>query len=87
MWKFLFVLLVSPKQFIRKFHNFTGSKFDLWVKWITRKVKTLFKTKNKCLHPACKMYHGVRSCRETYIGETVRNVETKWNKHNMPSEK
>ena len=24
---------------------------------------------------------------ETYIGETVRNVETRWNEHNMPAEK
>ena len=32
---------VSSKQFMRKFHNFTGSKFDLQIKWITRKT-TLF---------------------------------------------
>ena len=68
---------VSSKQFMRKFHNFTGSKFDLRIKWITRKTKTLFKLKDKCVHPACKIYHGVCSCRETYIGETIRNVETR----------
>ena len=32
---------VFSKQFMRQFHNFTGSKFDLQVKWITRKTKAL----------------------------------------------
>ena len=56
---------------MRKFYNFTGSKLDLRIKWITRKTKTLYKLKNKCLHPACKIYHGVCNCGETYVGETV----------------
>ena len=72
---------------MQKFCTFTGSKFDLWIRWITRKMKSLFKSEDKCLHPACKIYHCVCSCRETYIGETIRNVETRWNKHNTPSEK
>ena len=50
-------------------------------------MEILFKLKDKCVHPACKIYHGVSSCGETYIGETIRNVETRWNKYNMPSEK
>ena len=68
---------------MQRFHNFTGSKFDLQIKWI----KTLFKLKDNCLHPAYKIYHGVCSCRETYIGETTTNVETRWNEHNIPSKK
>ena len=68
---------VSSKQSMRKFHNFTGNKFDSRIKWITRKTKTLFKLKDKCVHPACKIYHGVSSRRETHIGETIRNVETR----------
>ena len=72
---------------MRKFHNFTGSKFDLRIKWITRKTKTLFKLKDNCLHQACKIYHSACSCGETYIGEIVRNVGTRWNIHNIPSEK
>ena len=43
--------------------------------------------KDKCVHPAGKIYHGVCSCGETYIGETIKNVETKWNEHNMLSKK
>ena len=52
---------VSSKQFMQKFYNFTGSKFDLWIKWI----KTIFKLKGECLHSACKINHSVCSCRET----------------------
>ena len=52
----------SPKQFMRKFHNFAGTKFDLRIKRITRNMEALFKLKDKCLHPACKIYHGVCSC-------------------------
>ena len=33
------------------------------------------------------MYHGAFSYGETYIGGTVRNMETRWNERNMPSEK
>ena len=72
---------------MRKLHNFTESKFDLQIKWITRKTKTLFKLKYKRLHPACKIYHAVCNCGKTYIRETVTNVRTRWNKHNIPSEK
>ena len=75
------------KKFIRTFHNFTGSKFNLYTKWMARKTKTFFTLKNKCLQPACKIYHGVRSCGKTYVEETIGNVDTNWNKHNMPSEK
>ena len=38
-------------------------------------MKTLFKHKDPCIHPACKIYKGVCTCGEIYIGETVRNVE------------
>ena len=78
---------IYSKQFMPKFHNFTGGKFGLRIKWITRKTKTPFKLKDKCVHPACKICHGVCSCRGTYIKETIRNVATRWNEHNMPSEK
>ena len=50
-------------------------------------MKTLFKLKDKCLYPACKIYHGVCCCGKTYRGERVRKLETRWNKHNMPPEK
>ena len=72
---------------MKKFCNFTNGEFDLRIKWLTKKTKTLFKLKDKCLHPANKIYYGICSCGETYVGETIRNVETRWNEHNSPSEK
>ena len=72
---------------MQKFYTFTRSKFVLWIKWITRKLKTLFKFKGKCVHPACEIYYSVYCCGQTYIGETIRNVETRWNEHTMPSNK
>ena len=63
----------SSKQFIKKFDKFTSDMFG--VKWLTKKVKTLFRVKNKSLHQACKIYKGVCSFGESYIGETIRNVE------------
>ena len=34
------------------------------------------------MHQACKIYKGVCSCGERYIGETVRNAELRWGEHN-----
>ena len=50
-------------------------------------MKTVFKLKDPCIHPACKIYKGFCICGETYIGEAIRNVETRWKKHNTPSDK
>ena len=62
---------------IRKFDD----KFEMSIKWLTRKVKVLFRVKDKSLHQSCKIYKGVCSCRERYISETVRNVEVRWNEY------
>ena len=51
------------KSFMKKFDVFTDNKYDIHIKWITKKVKS------------CVIYEGVCSCQESYIGETVRNVE------------
>ena len=75
------------KQFIKKFNSFTQVLYDLRVQWFTKKTKTLFRLKDPCIHPVCKIYKGVCSCGKEYIGETVRNVEMRWNEHNKPSDK
>ena len=36
--------------------------FDVQIKWLTKKVKTLFKVKDKSLHQACKIYKGIYQC-------------------------
>ena len=78
---------VASKQFIKKFNYFANYKLDVRIKWLTRKIRTLFQLKDKSLHPACKIYEGICICGEKYIGETKRNVEIRWIEHNTPSAK
>ena len=66
---------IASKRLIKKFHQFTCDKYDIAVKWLTKKVKLLFPLKGCNLHPSCKIYKGLCSWGETYIGETIRNVE------------
>ena len=44
----------SSKQFIKKFDILTNDTFAAPIKWLTKKVKTLFRVKDKCLHQACR---------------------------------
>ena len=70
-----------PKRFIKKFHEFTNNSYGIRIKWITKTVKQLFKLKSKNPHPSCVIYEGVCVCEQTYIGETRRNVELRWEEH------
>ena len=36
-------------------------------------------------YPACKIYEGVCSCKENYIGEIKQNVITRWNEYENPN--
>ena len=74
----------SSKQFIKKFDKFTNYTFNVRIKWLAKKIKTLI---NKSLHQACKIYKGVCSCGEIYIGKTIRNIEVRWDEHNNPMKK
>ena len=69
------------KRFMKKFDVFTDKKYDLPIKWITKNVKQLFKLKSRNPHLSCVIYEDVCSCQESYIGETVRNVEIRWQEH------
>lgn len=51
------------------------------IKWSTKKIHSLFKLKSKNPHLACNIYFGECSCGETYVGETSRNVKTRWDEH------
>ena len=53
---------IATRQFIKKFHPFTGQRYCFAVKWLTKKVKPLFPLKVCNLHPSCKVYEG--KCRE-----------------------
>ena len=78
---------IASKRFIKKFHQFTGDKYDIAVKWLAKKVKSIFPLKDRNLHPSWKIYEGIWSCGETYIGETIRNVEERWSEHNSADNK
>ena len=72
------------KRFLNKLKVFTNNDIDFAIKWSTKKVKQLFRLKDKNPYPACRIYEGVCSCGENYIGETKRNVQTRWNEHEDP---
>ena len=63
------------------------SKFTINVVWKTKKVQSFFPLKDKNLHPTSKIYYGLCSCGEDYVGETKRNVSVHYDKHNKPSKK
>ena len=69
------------KRFLAKLKQFTKNKIDFAIKWSTKKVKQLFKLKSRNPHPSCKIYEGICSCSQVYIGETKRNVEVRWKEH------
>ena len=73
--------------FRKKFNYFTNDSYDLNVVWKTKKVKSFFPLKDKNLHPSCKIYYGLSSCGEDYVGETKRNVSVRYDEHNKPSNK
>ena len=73
------------KRFLGKLHSFVHHKFDIAVKWSTKKIRSLFCLKCKNPHPACKISEGNCSCSANYIGEIKRNVEAQWNKHENPN--
>ena len=77
----------ASKHFIKKFEAFTNQRYRIAIKWIARKVKSLFKVKSKNLHSFCVIYRRKCSCGEEYIGQIERNVEKRWSEHNNPTEK
>ena len=49
------------------------------IKWLTKKVTCLKLKINLCIKPV--KFISVSSCGESYIGETIRNVEVRWDEH------
>ena len=78
---------IPSKQFITKFGKFTNDTINVLIKWLTKKVKTLFKINDKSLLQACKIDESVYPCGESYIGETIWNVSVSSNEHNSPANK
>ena len=65
--------------------NFMNLPYEIRIKWITKKVKQLFKLKSTNPYPSCVIYEGVCVCEQTYISETRRNVELRWEEHENTS--
>ena len=55
------------------------------ITWKTRNIRSLFPLKDKNNYKSCVIYKGDCSCGLRYIGETKRNAEVIWNKHNNPT--
>ena len=51
------------------------------------KYSTIIKSKDHNFHLSLKIYKGISSCGETYIGETIHNVEERWSEHNSADNK
>ena len=62
------------ESFLKKFHDLTDL-YEIKIKWITEKIRNLFRLESKNPQPACAIYKGVCTCKENYIDETKRNVE------------
>ena len=77
----------ASKILLRNLGHFKNCRYKITIKWLTRKVKSLFKVKTKNPHPYCVIYRCKCSCGEEYIGETERNVEKCRSEHNNPTEK
>ena len=60
---------LKSKKFIKKFHKFTNDNFRLAISSKTRKIKSLFKIKDKNLYPARKTYGECGKCGDNYIGK------------------
>ena len=62
--------------FRKKFNYFTKDRYYLNILWKTKKIRSFFPLKDKNLHPSFKIYYGLCSSGEDYVGETKRNVST-----------
>ena len=47
---------------MKKSDVFTDNKYDIRIKWITKKFKQLFKLKSSNPHRSCVIFEGVCSC-------------------------
>ena len=50
-------------------------------------MQSLFPIKDKVNQDSCVIYQRDCSCAQSYIGETVRNAEIRWNEHEHKNSK
>ena len=73
------------EKILDKKQSFIHHKFDTAVKWSTKKIRCLFRLEDKIWYLGCKIFESTCSSSANYIGETKRNVETRWNDHKNPN--
>ena len=59
----------------------TNSKLHFEIIWNTRMIKSFLSNKDKVQHLSRVIYKDVYSCGGDYIGDTIRNVNIRWNEH------
>jgi hypothetical protein len=69
------------KKFIRSLRRYTGNKFVFIILWQTKKIRSIFKIKDRNKHISNVVYKGNCICGENYIGETLRNLEVRIAEH------
>ena len=77
----------TAKQFLSKVNEFTNNSFKICVVWQTRKVRTLFKLKDRSKYRSCVIYQGTSNDDNNikYIGETKFITTHRWEQHNDPT--
>ena len=71
----------ESKKLMTKLNNYTKETFNFHILWQTCKIDTLFKLKDKNIHPSHVIYVSTCTCKQAYIGETARNLEVCVNEH------
>ena len=70
------------KNFARNF-----GKVKINIIWLTSKIKSLPKIKDKVKHLSCVISQGICSCGHNYIGEAIRNSVTRIDEYEQPNGK
>ena len=77
----------DTKKFMDRLEAFTNCKYIFKIIWNTKKIRSLFPLKDRNRHRSSVIYEGTCSCNDKYIGETIRNADTRWTEHDTPSTK
>ena len=77
----------SKKTFCEKLQFYTNGRVKFNIIWSTRTINSLFKIKEHVKHLSCVVYHGICSCGNNYIGETITNVVTRIDEQEQPNGK
>lgn len=70
-------------RFLKKFHKFTDRIYDVKIKWVTKKVKQLFKIKVQNPCPSYLICEVACSCKESRWGnmktlKKTQNQQNRW---------